>query len=118
MLVTMLQCKLHRATVTHVDLHYEGSLGIDRALVEMAGLLPGQQIDVLNISNGVRFTTYVLEEDHGSRRIGIYGAAAHLASPGDRIIVLAYAHMEQAEARRHSPIVLVLDEQNEIASNG
>ena len=112
MMFKMLYSKLHRACVTHSELHYNGSLGIDRALMEQAGLMAGQQIDVLNINSGARFTTYVLEEPAGSRRIGVYGAAAHLAKPGDLVIIIAYALMDAVEAQMHKPVVLLLDEHN------
>jgi len=118
MILTMLHSKLHRACVTHVDRHYEGSLGIDRELVEQAGMMKGQQIDVLNIDNGKRFTTYVLEEPAGSKTIGVYGAAAHLCNPGDRVIIIAYAQMDVAEARKYQPVVLILDEKNNVVENG
>ena len=111
----MLHSKLHRATVTHSELHYNGSLGIDRDLIDRAGLLPGQQIDVLNIANGARFTTYVLEEPRGSKTIGVYGAAAHLANPGDLVIVIAYALMDKLEAASHKPTVLLMEEGNRVS---
>lgn len=114
MMLTMFHSKLHRATVTKVNKDYEGSLGIDRALIAQAGLLPGQQIDVLNINNGERFTTYVIEEPEGSRDICIYGAAAHKANIGDLVIIIAYAQMTEAEARAWQPTVLVLDEKNNV----
>jgi aspartate 1-decarboxylase len=76
MMFKMLYSKLHRARVTHSELHYNGSLGIDSDLLKMAGMMPGQQIDVLNINNGARFTTYILAEPAGSKTIGVYGAAA------------------------------------------
>ena len=117
MMLTMLHSKLHRACVTHVDRGYEGSLGIDRELVAMAGMMQGQQIDVLNIDNGKRFTTYVLDRPAGSKEIGVYGAAAHLCNPGDRVIIIAYAQMDEAEAKRHKPVVLILDEQNNVLEN-
>jgi aspartate 1-decarboxylase len=112
MMFKMLHSKLHRARVTHSELHYNGSLGIARDLMDMAGMMPGQQIDVLNINNGARFTTYILEEPAGSGRIGVYGAAAHLAKPGDLVIVIAYALMDAIEAKAHQPVVLLMDEKN------
>lgn len=114
MMFKMLHSKLHRACVTHSELHYNGSLGIDRELIDKAGLLPGQQIDVLNINNGARFTTYILEEPAGSKTIGVYGAAAHLAKPGDLIIVIAYAMMDAIEAKAYKPAVLIMDENNNV----
>jgi aspartate 1-decarboxylase len=118
MLITMLHSKFHRAVVTHCELSYNGSMGIDRDLLEKAGMIAGQQIDVLNINNGNRFTTYILEEPPGSKRFGVYGAAAHLVSPGDRVIVIAYAQMEPEEAKRYHPSVLLMDDDNNIASHG
>ena len=118
MIFKMLYSKLHRAHVTHTELHYNGSLGIDRDLMDAAGLLPSQQIDVVNVANGKRFTTYVLEEPRGSKRIGVYGAAAHLANPGDIVIILCYAMMDANEAKTHKPKVVLLNENNEAVENG
>ena len=115
MLITMLHSKIHRAKVTHCELHYNGSMGIDTDYLEQAGMIHGQQIDVLNINNGNRFTTYAIAEPRGSKRFGIYGAAAHLATPGDLVIVIAYAQMEPAEAKNYKPAILVLDENNNVA---
>lgn len=118
MLLTMLHSKIHRAICTHSELHYNGSMGIDRGVIDKAGMRVGQQIDVLNVNNGNRFTTYVIAEPTGSKRFGIYGAAAHLASPGDVLIVIAYAQMTPEEADKYKPTVLIMNEQNEIESNG
>lgn len=112
MRLTMMKAKLHRAAVTQADLHYEGSISIDRDLLDAVGILPHEQVDVLNINTGARFTTYAIEAPRGSRTFGINGAAARLAQVGDRIIVVAYAGMEAAEAERWVPDVLVLDEHN------
>lgn len=114
MLITMMSSKIHRAAVTHIDMHYEGSLGIDHGLIDMAGLMVGQQIDVLNVANGARFTTYIIGEEAGSGRIGVYGAAAHLANPGDRLIIIAYAQMEREAARNFRSKVIVCDEKNNV----
>lgn len=114
MMFKMLHSKLHRARVTHSELHYNGSLGIDRALIDRTGMMVGQQIDVLNVNTGARFTTYVIEEPAGSKTIGVYGAAAHLAKPGDIIIVIAYAMMDQVEAKMHKPVTLMMDEKNNV----
>lgn len=116
MMIPMLFAKLHRATVTISDLHYEGSLGIDRAFLAQTGLLPGQRIDVLNITNGERFTTYIIEEPEGSKAIGVYGAAAHKAKAGDLVIIIAYTLMDEAEAKRHKAKMLVLGPGNEVIS--
>lgn len=114
MQLTMMKAKLHRAAVTQADLHYEGSISIDADLLEAAGILPNEQVDVLNINTGDRFTTYALSAPRGSRMFGINGAAARLAQPGDRIIVVAYAAMDAAEAKRFEPTVVLLDERNQV----
>ena len=114
MLLTMLKAKLHRATVTEADLNYVGSITIDSALMEQAGILPNEQVDVLDITNGARLTTYAIEAPPGSGTIGINGAAAHLVKPGDLVIVVAYAQMDEREARAHTPRVLQLDAQNRV----
>tara|TARA_R110002051_G_scaffold114257_9_gene187080 strand:+ start:4954 stop:5358 length:405 start_codon:yes stop_codon:yes gene_type:complete len=116
MRLTMMKCKLHRATVTQADLHYEGSISIDSDLLDAAGILPYEQVDVLNINNGQRFTTYAIEAPRGSRMFGINGAAARLAQVGDRIIVVAYAEMEAVEARQHDPVVVLFDEHNQVVA--
>lgn len=118
MMLTMLHSKIHRATVTHSELHYEGSMGIDSELLAKTGMLPGQQIDVLNVTTGARFTTYIIEEPAGSKTIGIYGAAAHLAKVGEIVIVIAYAQMDEQEARTYKPKVIVLGEGNNVVTNG
>lgn len=112
MMLTMLHSKIHRATVTHSELNYNGSMGIDTDLIKACGMLPGQQIDVLNINNGKRFTTYIIEEPAGSRHFGIYGAAAHLVDPGDKVIIIAYAQMDEAQAKSFTPKVLLMDDNN------
>ena len=111
----MLKAKLHRATVTGADLHYEGSIGIDRELMDAAGLLPHEQVDVLNINTGGRFTTYVIEAARGSKAIAVNGAAARLVQVGDKVIVLAYAQVPAEEARNYHPTVVLLGDGNEIA---
>jgi aspartate 1-decarboxylase len=116
MLLTLLKSKIHRATVTQCDLHYEGSISIDAALLEASGILPNEQVDVLNITTGARFTTYAIEAPAGSGTIGINGAAARLAQTGDLVIIVAYAQMDVVEARRHKPVVLAMDAKNRIAS--
>jgi aspartate 1-decarboxylase len=114
MLVTMLRCKLHRATVTQCDLHYQGSLSIDADLIEASGLLVNEHIEVYNIDNGERFTTYVIEGKAGSGEIGLNGAAARKACVGDKIIICSYAAMTVEEAKAHKPRVVVLAESNKI----
>jgi aspartate 1-decarboxylase len=114
MILTLLKAKLHRARVTQTDLHYEGSISIDRDLMDRAGILPHEQVDVLNINTGARFTTYAIEAPRGSRAIGINGAAARLAQPDDQVIVVAYCQMPAEQARNYSPTVILLDERNEV----
>lgn len=114
MIVTLLKSKLHRARVTQTDLHYEGSISIDRDLMDRAGLLPHEQVDVVNINTGGRFTTYAIEAPRGSRMIGINGAAARLAQIGDPIIVLAYGRLPAEETRNYNPSVVLLDENNAV----
>jgi len=113
MILTMMKAKIHRASVTQCDLHYEGSITVDKEFLAATGILPNEQVDVLNINTGARFTTYAIEGAAGSRIIGINGAAARLAQNGDRIIIIAYAQMDEAAARAHKPVVLVLDENNQ-----
>ena len=112
MLLTLLKAKIHRATVTQCDLNYEGSISVDANLLERSGILPHEQVDVLNINNGERFTTYAIPAPAGSGTIGINGAAARLAQKGDLVIIVAYARMEEAEAKSFSPRVLLVDASN------
>jgi aspartate 1-decarboxylase len=110
----MFHSKIHRATVTASELDYNGSFGVDSALLKKAGMLPGQQVDVLNVNNGERFTTYLIEEPAGSKAFGVYGAAAHRAKVGDIVILITYVHMNLDEAKAYKPITLVMNEKNEI----
>lgn len=112
MLLTMLKAKLHRATVTQADLDYEGSIAIDRDLLDASGILPNEQVDVLNITNGARFTTYAIEAPRGSKVIGVNGAAARLVQKNDLVIVVTYCQMPAEEARNYAPTVVLLDEGN------
>jgi len=112
MQLTLLKGKIHRATVTQCDLHYEGSVSVDAALLERANILPHEQVDVLNITTGARFTTYAIAAPAGSGTIGINGAAARLAQTGDLVIILAYARMDEAEAKAFTPRVVTVDGQN------
>jgi aspartate 1-decarboxylase len=116
MFLTMLKAKLHRATVTKADLHYEGSISIDRDLLDASGILPFEQVDVLDINNGARFTTYAIEAERGSREIGVNGAAARLVQEGDKVIIVAYGHVPAEEARNYHPNVVILNDRNEIKS--
>ena len=115
MLLTMLKAKIHRATVTQCDLTYEGSISVDADLLEAAGILPHEQVDVLNINNGARFTTYAIEAPRGSRTIGINGAAARLAQKGDRVIIVAYGHVPAEQARNYAPTVVLMNDDNTVA---
>jgi aspartate 1-decarboxylase len=112
MLVTMLQAKLHRATVTHSELEYEGSCAIDGKLLDSAGIHEYQQIDIYNITNGERFTTYAIRAEAGSGIISINGAAAHKAAPNDMVIIAAYIQVEQRELAKFKPILVYLDSNN------
>ena len=108
----ILYSKIHRATVTAADLHYEGSITIDRTLMDLANLLPHQQVQVYNISNGARFETYVMEGVAESGCIQINGAAAHKAGVGDLLIIAAYAAMSRQEAAAWQPRVVLVDARN------
>lgn len=112
MLRTMLQAKLHRVRVTEADLHYEGSCGIDRALLDASGIRPNQYIEIYNIANGERFTTYVIEAPRGSGVISLNGAAARKAMVGDLLIICAYSQYSEAELQTHRPVVVLADAQN------
>jgi aspartate 1-decarboxylase len=114
MLLTMLKAKLHRATVTWTDIDYEGSISIDRDLLDASGIFPHEQLDVLNINTGGRFTTYAIEAPRGSREIAVNGAAARLVHTGDKVIILAYCQIPAEEARNYRPSVVVLGEGNEV----
>lgn len=110
MQINMLYSKIHRATVTSCELSYNGSMGIDKDIMDQAGLIQGQQIDVLNINNGERFTTYVIEAPRGSGTFGIFGAAARLAQIGDKVIIIAYAQMTQEEAATYEPKIVLMEQ--------
>jgi aspartate 1-decarboxylase len=112
MQLTLLKGKVHRATVTRCDLHYEGSISVDASLLERAGILAHEQVDVLNINNGERFTTYAIAAPAGSGTIGVNGAAARLAQKGDLVIIVAYARMEEADAKSFEPRVVLVDAAN------
>lgn len=116
MLRTMLTAKIHRAVVTQADLHYVGSLTIDEDLMDAAGLLPGEQVHVVDIDNGARLVTYAIAGPRGSGVIGVNGAAARLIHPGDLVIIIAYGQMEDAEARSFRPRVVHVDRDNRIVA--
>jgi aspartate 1-decarboxylase len=114
----MLHSKIHRATVTQADLHYVGSLTIDMDLMDAAGLRPGQQVDVVDVDNGNRLTTYAIEGERGTGILCINGAAARLISPGDLVIVISYAQMTPEEAADFEPQVVFVDKRNRIVDVG
>ncbi|MBA9001490.1 MULTISPECIES: aspartate 1-decarboxylase [Thermomonospora] len=115
---TMFKSKIHRATVTQADLHYVGSLTIDQDLMDAADLLPGEQVQVVDIDNGARLETYLIAGPRGSGVIGINGAAARLVSPGDLVIIISYAQMTDEQARSFQPRVVHVDRDNRIISLG
>ncbi len=114
MQLTLLTAKLHRAYVTHAELDYEGSCAIDTDLLDAAGITEYEQIQIYNIANGERFTTYAIRAERGSKIVSVNGAAAHKASPGDRLIICTYAAMSEQEASAHRPRLVYLNEHNEI----
>ena len=115
---TMLKSKIHRATVTQADLHYVGSVTVDQDLLDAADLLPGEQVAIVDITNGARLETYVIPGERGSGVIGINGAAAHLVHPGDLVILISYAQMDDETARRYVPRVVHVDAGNRIIELG
>lgn len=115
MLLTMLKGKIHRAVVTQAELHYVGSITVDTDLLEAAGILEYEEVQVVNIENGSRFTTYTIAGERGSGVICLNGAAAHQASPGDKVIIMAYAQVTPEEAAGLQPNVVLVDEKNAIS---
>ncbi|MEJ5210225.1 MAG: aspartate 1-decarboxylase [Burkholderiales bacterium] len=111
---TMLKSKLHRVRVTHSELHYEGSCAIDEALLEAADIREYQQIEIYNVTNGERFTTYAIRAERDSGIISVNGAAAHKAKPGDIIIIAAYAQYNELELQKYAPQLVYVDEHNRI----
>ena len=109
---TLMKSKLHRGTITGANLHYVGSITIDADLMDAADLLPNEKVQVVDIDNGARLETYVIPGDRGSGDLCLNGAAARLVQPGDKIIVISYGMFTDAQARDHSPTVVVLDELN------
>ena len=114
MQLTLLKAKLHKACVTHAELDYDGSCAIDGDLLDAAGILEFEQIDIYDIANGERFTTYAIRAESGSRVISVNGAAAHKARVGDRVIICAYGQMEAGSARNFKPRLPYLDEGNHV----
>jgi aspartate 1-decarboxylase len=118
MMRIMMKSKIHRATVTQADLDYVGSVTLDAALMEAADLLEGEQVAIVDITNGARIETYVIPGERDSGVIGINGAAAHLVHPGDLVIIMSYAVLSDAEARSLQPSVVHVDERNRIVKLG
>ena len=118
MMRIMMKSKIHRATVTQADLDYVGSVTLDAALMEAADLFEGEQVSIVDITNGARIETYVIPGERGSGVIGINGAAAHLVHPGDLVIIMSYAVLTDAEARALKPRVVHVDAQNQIVKLG
>ena len=118
MLRTMMKSKIHRATVTQADLHYVGSVTVDADLMDAADLLPGELVHIVDVTNGARLETYTIAGERGSGVLGINGAAAHLVHPGDVVILIAYAQVDDAEARTFRPSVVFVDQQNHIVDVG
>jgi len=114
----MMKSKIHRATVTQADLHYVGSVTIDADLLDAAELLEGEQVAIVDNTNGARIETYVIPGPRGTGVIGINGAAAHLVHPGDLVIIMSYALMDEAEARAMKPRVVHVDERNRVVKIG
>jgi aspartate 1-decarboxylase len=114
----MLKSKIHRATVTQADLHYVGSITVDADLMDAADLLAGEQVAVVDVTNGARLETYVIEGERGSGVIGINGAAAHLVHTGDLVIIISYAMLPDVEAKAYEPKVIFVDDANRIAHRG
>ncbi len=114
MQLTLFKGKIHRATVTMADLNYEGSISIDTDLLKAAGILVHEQVDVVNITNGERFTTYTIPAPAGSGSVQINGAAARKAQIGDKVIIISYASMSEEEAKSFQPKVVLVDEENRV----
>ncbi|MFI6318919.1 aspartate 1-decarboxylase [Nonomuraea sp. NPDC050556] len=115
---TLLGGKIHRATVTQADLHYVGSITIDKELMDAADLVEGEQVHVVDIDNGARLTTYAIEGPPGSGVIGVNGAAAHLVHPGDLVIIMSFQQVEEGEVRGHRPHIVHVDRDNRIVDLG
>lgn len=114
---TMMKSKIHRATVTDANLNYVGSITIDSELMDAADLMEFEQVAIVNINNGARFETYVIEGERGSKAMCLNGAAARLVQPGDKIIVISYGSYDSAEVAEHVPVIVHVDEENRIVGN-
>jgi aspartate 1-decarboxylase len=115
---SMLKSKIHRATVTHADIDYEGSITLDRDLLAVADILPFEEVHVWNVTRGTRLRTYAMEAPAGSGVVCMNGAAARLAHPGDLIIIATFVQVEDAAARSHRPTVVLVDESNRVREQG
>jgi aspartate 1-decarboxylase len=118
MLRTMLTAKIHRATVTHADLHYVGSVTVDHDLLDAAGILPGELVSIVDVTNGARLETYTIAGQRGCGVVGINGAAAHLMHVGDVVILIAYGQFETAEALTFEPRIVHVDAANRMVQIG
>lgn len=114
MLLTLLKSKIHRATVTRSDLNYEGSCAIDSDLMDAAGIVNHERVEIYNLHNGERFSTYAIRAESGSGDIVINGAGARLAQPGDLVIICTYAQMPDSEIVKHTPVVVLVDGENKV----
>lgn len=112
--LSLLKAKIHRATVTHAELHYEGSCAIDGRLLDISGIREYEQIHIWNVNQGTRFVTYAIRAEDGSGVISVNGAAAHLAKPGDLLIIAAWAQLDEAEAARFKPTLVYVDRDNRL----
>ena len=112
MMLSMLRAKIHRATVTDANINYNGSIGIDEDFLDKVSLNEYERVEIYNISNGTRFSTYIIKEPRGSKSIILNGAAARLVHKGDKIIIAAYAYMSEEEAKNHKPAVLIMEDDN------
>jgi aspartate 1-decarboxylase len=117
MTITMLHSKIHRATVTDANLNYVGSITIDRDLIDEARMRIGQKIDIVNVNNGERFSTYIIAGERGKREICLNGAAARKVHVGDKIIIIAYAQMDEKEADTYRPKIVILDDDNAVSQS-
>lgn len=112
--LSLLKAKIHRATVTHAELHYEGSCAIDGRLLDISGIREYEQIHIWNVNQGTRFVTYAIRAEDDSGVISVNGAAAHLARPGDLLIIAAWAQLDEAEAARFKPTLVYVDRDNRL----
>jgi len=118
MIRAFLRSKVHRAAVTKVDVDYEGSLSLDEDLMNAAGLAPFERVEVWNVTNGERFSTYLIRGEKGSGEVGVFGAAGHKVKPGDIVIIAAYVYLEESEVELFTPKIVLMGEGNRIAEIG